>query len=73
VRITVRVKPNSRAEGITGNPDGSLTISVKAPPVAGAANEAVVSLLARFFQVPKSSIRLVRGGRSRLKVFEVGS
>jgi uncharacterized protein YggU (UPF0235/DUF167 family) len=73
VRITVRVKPGARTEGVLSNPDGSLTVQVRERPVAGQANAAVIELLARYFRVPKRSVRLVAGVRSRQKVFEVDS
>ncbi|MGB9741848.1 MAG: DUF167 domain-containing protein [bacterium] len=71
MRITVRVKASARREAIVWQPDGSLTVQVREPPVAGRANAAVAALLAGYFRVPKSSVRLVAGVRSRQKVFEV--
>jgi hypothetical protein len=47
-------------------------VSVQAAPVAGKANEAVVQLLANYFSVPKSSVKLLRGQSSRKKLFEIG-
>ncbi len=52
-------------------PDGMLELWVRQPPVEGQANQAVVALLAEWLGVPRSSVRLVRGARARLKVVEV--
>jgi uncharacterized protein YggU (UPF0235/DUF167 family) len=44
---------------------------VQAAPVAGKANEAVVELLAKYFSVPKSSVKVLRGQSSRKKLVEI--
>ena len=46
-------------------------VKVTAPPVEGAANKAVVELLARELGVPRSAVKIVLGERSREKVIEV--
>ncbi len=46
-------------------------ISVKAEPVDGKANEAIIKLLADYFDVSKSSITLISGQSSKQKVFEI--
>lgn len=70
MRLRVFVKAGSRGDSITRNPDGSLTVTVRPPPVDGKANEAVITVLADFFRIPKSKIRLVKGQKSRWKLFE---
>ncbi|MEO0025703.1 MAG: DUF167 domain-containing protein [candidate division WOR-3 bacterium] len=71
-RVKVRVKPGSAKNQIVRNPDGSLIVAVREPPVEGRANRAAAELLATFFRVPKSAVRLVAGTRSRQKVYEIG-
>ena len=44
---------------------------VPEPPEDGRANEAVIELLAEHFDVPKGSLRIVRGHTSRQKVIEI--
>jgi uncharacterized protein YggU (UPF0235/DUF167 family) len=46
-------------------------VRVGAPPERGKANEAVLALLAEVLAVPRSSVALVSGGRSRDKVVEL--
>ena len=50
---------------------GGLRVRLTAPPVDGAANEALVALLAERLEVPKREVVIVRGATSRLKVVEV--
>lgn len=51
--------------------DGVLRVRVTAPPADGAANEAVIKLLAKHLKVPPSALELVRGSTSRNKVIEI--
>ncbi len=48
-----------------------LSVRLTAQPVDGAANEALVALLAERLALPKRSIRIVRGATSRLKTLEI--
>jgi uncharacterized protein (TIGR00251 family) len=71
VRIAIRTLPRARRNGISGVRDGRLVVRVTAPPVGGAANEAVVRELSRSLSVPTSALRVVAGERARNKVVEV--
>jgi len=51
--------------------DGSLLVRVREPAVEGKANRAVVELLAEYFNVPKTNVRLVSGHKSKVKFFEL--
>ncbi len=70
-RITVRLTPRAAREEIAGERDGALLVRVTAPPVDGAANEALVRLVAKTVGVPKSAVRIVSGETSRTKILEV--
>ena len=68
--ISVRVHPRaSRTRSLWK--DGLLELWVNAPPVEGAANEAVLAAVAKHFDVPESRVRLRSGAHSRLKLVEV--
>ena len=72
MKISVHLKPNSRhREEVVPNDDGSLTIYTKALAVDGRANAAAVKLLAKYFSVAPSKVKLVCGAASKYKVFEV--
>ena len=69
--VEVRVQPKARRNAIDVLPTGGIRVAVTAPPDRGQANDAVVRLLARGLHVPKSAVRIVRGGRTRYKLIEV--
>ena len=50
---------------------GALKVRLGAPPVDGAANEALVRLLAEELGVPRRAVRIVSGGSSRNKMVQV--
>ncbi|BAZ31531.1 hypothetical protein NIES4074_40040 [Cylindrospermum sp. NIES-4074] len=67
----VKVKPNSKQQKIEQQPDGSLIVHLKSPPVDGKANEELIKLLAEEYSVPKSYIRIKLGSSSRQKLVEI--
>lgn len=68
MKKSVKVKPNSKNQAIVEEEDGSLTVHLKSPPVDGKANKELIELLAKKFNVPKSSITIQLGlsGRNKL-------
>ena len=72
MKISVYIKPNSRhREEIVKNDDDTLTVYVKAPAIEGRANAAAIKLLAKYFKVASSKVKLVRGATSKYKIFEI--
>ncbi len=70
MRIQVRVIPRSSKNCIVWE-EGALKVRLTAPPVDGAANEALIALLAEHLGLPKRSISIVRGATSRQKTVEI--
>ena len=70
MKIQVKVKPNSKTEGLSHEGD-SFIVKVKEPPKEGRANQAVIKLLAQHFGVPQSQVRILSGFRSKNKVIEI--
>jgi len=68
--ISVKVKPNSRVEEVTQDNELYL-VKVKDPPKEGKANRSVIRLLAKYFQVSPSSVRIIGGLTSRNKIIEI--
>ncbi|GAG46585.1 unnamed protein product, partial [marine sediment metagenome] len=56
--IKVKVFPNSKKEEIIRKSEDSLEVKVKATPVKGLANRAVINTLSLYFKIPISKIRL---------------
>lgn len=71
VRFAVRVQPRSSRTAIEGVHGGALKVRLHAPPVDGAANDALVALLADALGVPRRAVRVVAGESARSKVIEV--
>lgn len=71
LRFDVRVQPRASRSEISGVHDGALRVRLAAPPVDGAANEALIELLADLLHVAKRDVRIVAGATSRRKVVEV--
>ncbi|MCE9602491.1 MAG: DUF167 domain-containing protein [Gemmatimonadetes bacterium] len=71
VRFSVRVQPRSSRAGIDGLHGEALKLRVNAPPVDGAANAAVIEVLAEALGVPRRAVRIVAGDSSRSKLVEV--
>jgi uncharacterized protein (TIGR00251 family) len=75
-RLAVKLTPGASADRIDGwDVDAGgrpvLKVRVRARPVEGEANEALVKLLARALGVPKSAVSVQRGGQSRTKILEI--
>ena len=71
VRFAVRVQPRASRSEIAGVHGDALKIRLSAPPVDGAANDALVELMAGSLGVAKRAVRIVSGEQSRSKVVEV--
>ncbi len=67
VILPLRVTPRASRTQIDGIVDGQLRVRLAAPPVEGAANDALVKFLSQTLKVPKSTIQIVAGQRGRAK------
>ena len=71
VTFRIRVTPRAGRTVIAGERDDALVIKLAAAPVDGAANDAVIALLASLLDRPKRDVSIVSGERSRNKVMEI--
>lgn len=71
VRVKIRLTPRGGADRVDGVADGVLRVRVAAPPVDGAANRALLRLLADELGVPRGAVTLASGDTSRVKVVEI--
>jgi uncharacterized protein (TIGR00251 family) len=67
----VRVVPRASRSSIMGEHDGALRVRLAAPPVDGAANEELMRVLARAFDVPARDVEITGGFASKLKQVRV--
>ena len=68
----VQVVPRASRSEVVGEHNGALRVRLAAAPVDGAANDELRRLLARTFNVPRSSVQLVSGLDSRTKRIRIG-
>lgn len=69
--ISAKIKPGSKAgDKIEKQPDGTYIIHIRARAHDGEANAALIKLLAKHFDIPKTSIRIKSGASSHFKLIE---
>ena len=71
VILDVSVSPNAKRTELVGWHDGALRIRLSAPPVEGAANDALRKWLAAELGVPQARVTLLRGASGRRKQWAV--
>jgi len=70
MKIAITVKPGSKNDAVEKVGD-ELIVRTKARAIDGRANEAVVKILAKHFDVAKTRVRIVRGLTGRRKFVEI--
>jgi uncharacterized protein len=65
--IAVRVIPRSPRTRVDGMRGDAFLVRLAAPPVEGAANDALVAFLAHHLDLPRRNVRIVSGDKSRDK------
>jgi len=71
VRVSIHVQPRASRSEIVGLHGAALKVRLQAAPVDGAANEALVTLLAERLGVTRRAVRVVAGTTARAKIVEV--
>jgi uncharacterized protein (TIGR00251 family) len=69
--LRVRVQPRASRDALSGEREGALVVRLTAPPVEGAANEALVRFLGKALGVAPSAVRVVSGTTGRNKIVSV--
>lgn len=76
MRFQVRLQPNASRDEIVGSVKGAegqeyLKVRLRAVPENGKANKALEAFLAKALGVPKSAVKIVGGGKARLKTIAI--
>lgn len=71
IKFNVKVIPGSSKCEIAGIINDSIKIKLDVPPVEGKANEKCIKFLSKLLGVPKTSIIIVNGEKSRNKVLYI--
>ena len=71
MKYAVVVKPGTSQEKIIETSPGELTVYLRAKAHDGEANEALIKALSKYFNIPKTSIAITRGAKSRHKQIEI--
>jgi uncharacterized protein len=69
--LRIRVIPRAPRTRVDGERAGAILIRLAAPPVDGAANDALVAFLAETLGVPRRDVAIVAGAASRDKRVEI--
>lgn len=67
----VYVKPNSKKGPLVVADGNQLTVYLREKPIEGEANAALIRLLAKHFDVPKTSVLIKTGQHGRIKLVEI--
>ena len=69
--VTLYIQPGAKQSRLVGTHDGMLKIAIKARPIDGEANKALIAFLSDHCQLPKQSFQIVAGESSRIKRVEM--
>ncbi len=71
MKISIIAHPNSKNEKVEEDLLGTLHVYVNEAPLDGRANAAIINKLSNFFKIPRSKIILLKGEKSKNKIFEI--
>jgi len=69
--LSIRIQPRASKNGIVLMEDGGIKVRLTAPPVDGAANEALVKFISDIFSVARSQVEIVSGHTARSKIVRI--
>lgn len=72
IKIYITVKTNAKEEKVEQVSEKEYKVSVKATPIQGKANIAVVNALAEYFKVTKAEVSITGGYFGKKKIVEIG-
>lgn len=73
MKLKVFIQPNSKNNEVIGFHGEALKIKIKAPPVDGEANSALIRFLSQQIGIPQKNITLLNGQTGKNKLIEIDS
>ena len=67
----MKAVPRAQRDEIAGVSGDALKVRLRAPPVEGKANQALIDFVAKVLSVKRSDVEILRGGNARLKTVRV--
>lgn len=71
MKISVKIKPNSKESGVVVAPNNEYILRVKEKAIDGRANAAAIKLLSEYLGISKSRISIIKGHTARNKVIKI--
>ena len=71
MKVIVNVKPQSKFEKVEETMDGELKVWLKEPAKDGLANSRLIRVLADYYNIHRSNIRIKHGMSAKKKVIEI--
>ncbi len=71
MRIYIKVTPRASKNEVTKISEGEYKVKLTAAPVDNQANDMLIKVLAKYFDVPKSSLKIVGGKTARIKIIDI--
>jgi uncharacterized protein len=69
--LIVRAKPGSKRQGISSIGEEEISVCIRAPPVDGKANSALIEYFSDVFNISKSDVVLEKGGTNKNKLISI--
>lgn len=69
--INVKAILGVNKEKIIPKTKDSFEVHIKAKPIQGLANLAIISILSKHFQIPEKNIKLIKGFKTKNKIFKI--
>ena len=71
MRIFVKIKTGAKKDLVKKLRENEFSVFVKAAPVEGKANNALSKLIAEYFDIAPSRVKIIGGARARRKTIEI--
>ena len=69
--ISIKVKTNAKKNEVICVGDNIFEVRTTTSPEKGKANQCVIELLSKYFQISKSSISIIKGAKSHNKIIDI--